>query len=117
MGISREGEMKDGMYTRGMELRGKYTLFAEGARGSLSKTIIKRFGLDKGREPQKYGIGIKELWEVKPEHHKPGLVQHSFGWPLDSKTVAARSSITTARTSYRWLRRPPQLREPLPLAL
>ena len=86
MGISREGEMKDGMFTRGMELRGKYTLFAEGARGSLSKQVIKRFGLDKGREPQKYGIGIKELWEVKPEHHKPGLVQHSFGWPLDSKT-------------------------------
>lgn len=86
MGVSREGKPKDGVYTRGMELRGKYTLFGEGARGSLSKELIKTYGLDQGREPQKYGIGLKELWEVRPELHKPGLVQHSFGWPLDSKT-------------------------------
>jgi electron-transferring-flavoprotein dehydrogenase len=69
-----------------MELRGKYTLFAEGARGSLTKTLLKRFGLEAGREPQKYGIGLKELWEIAPEKHRPGLVQHSFGWPLDLKT-------------------------------
>lgn len=86
MGVSREGKPKDGVYTRGMELRGKYTLFGEGARGSLSKALIKTYGLDQGREPQKYGIGLKELWEVRPELHKPGHVQHSFGWPLDSKT-------------------------------
>jgi electron-transferring-flavoprotein dehydrogenase len=85
MGVGRDGKPKDS-FTRGMELRGKYTLFAEGARGSLSKQLIARFKLDEGREPQKYGIGVKELWQVDPALHKPGLVQHSFGWPLDSKT-------------------------------
>ncbi len=85
MGVGRDGEPKDG-YTRGMELRGKYTLFAEGARGSLTKTLIKKFDLARDSEPQKYGIGLKELWEVAPENHKPGLVQHTFGWPLDMKT-------------------------------
>ena len=85
VGIGRDGKPKDS-FTRGMELRGKYTLFAEGARGSLSKQIIARFKLDQGCEPQKYGIGIKELWQVDPTLHRPGLVQHSFGWPLDSKT-------------------------------
>ncbi|MCS0501012.1 electron transfer flavoprotein-ubiquinone oxidoreductase [Ancylobacter mangrovi] len=85
MGVGRDGE-PTGNFTRGMELRGKYTLFAEGARGSLSKQLIARFALAKGREPQKFGIGLKELWQVAPEQHRPGLVQHSFGWPLDSKT-------------------------------
>ncbi len=85
MGVDRTGEMKP-EFTRGMELRGRYTVFAEGARGQLSKQIIAKYGLDAGREPQKYGIGLKELWKVKPEKHKPGLVQHAFGWPLDSKT-------------------------------
>ncbi|GGH12185.1 electron-transferring-flavoprotein dehydrogenase [Alsobacter metallidurans] len=85
MGVSKTGEVKDG-FARGMELRGKYVLFGEGARGSLSKQLIKRFGLDEGRDPQKYGIGLKELWQVSPEKHKPGLVQHSFGWPLDMTT-------------------------------
>ena len=85
MGIAKNGEPTDA-FTRGVELRGKYTLFAEGARGSLSKTVIKRFGLASDREPQKFGIGIKELWQVAPEKHRPGLVQHSFGWPLDLKT-------------------------------
>jgi electron-transferring-flavoprotein dehydrogenase len=85
MGIAKDGRHKDS-FTRGMELRAKYTLFAEGARGSLSKTLIKRFGLDADREPQKFGIGLKELWEVAPERHRPGLVQHSFGWPLDDGT-------------------------------
>jgi len=60
--------------------------FAEGARGSLTKTLIKRFGLDGEREPQKFGIGLKELWEIAPQRHRPGLVQHSFGWPLDDGT-------------------------------
>jgi electron-transferring-flavoprotein dehydrogenase len=85
MGINKEGEHR-GDFTRGMELRGKYTLFAEGARGSLSKQLIARFGLDENREPQKFGIGLKEIWQVAPEKHKPGLVQHSFGWPLDNST-------------------------------
>lgn len=85
MGISRKGELKD-TYTRGMELCGKYTLFAEGTRGSLTKGIIRDFDLAKDREPQKYGIGLKELWQVKPEMHKPGFVQHTLGWPLDNHT-------------------------------
>jgi electron-transferring-flavoprotein dehydrogenase len=85
VGIAKNGEMSD-RFTRGMELRGKYVIFAEGARGQLSKQIIQRFKLDEGREPQKYGIGLKELWQVAPGKHRPGLVQHSFGWPLDNKT-------------------------------
>jgi electron-transferring-flavoprotein dehydrogenase len=85
MGLARDGHHKE-QFTRGMELRAKYTLFAEGARGSLTKTLVARFGLDGGREPQKYGLGLKELWEVAPEQHRPGLIQHSFGWPLDDRT-------------------------------
>jgi electron-transferring-flavoprotein dehydrogenase len=85
MGISKQSDVKDS-FTRGMELRAKYTLFAEGARGSLTKTLVKTFRLDEGRDPQKYGIGIKELWQVAPEKHQQGLVQHSFGWPLDGTT-------------------------------
>ncbi len=85
MGIGKDGAPKDA-FTRGMELRAKYTLFAEGARGSLSKALIEKFALAEGREPQKFGIGLKELWQVAPERHRPGLVQHSFGWPLDGST-------------------------------
>src|SRR4029434_439245 len=85
MGVGKDGHHKDG-FTRGMELRAKYTLFAEGARGSLSKQLIAPVELAKDREPQKYGIGLKELWKVAPEKHQPGLVQHSFGWPLGDKT-------------------------------
>ncbi|MBY6243167.1 electron transfer flavoprotein-ubiquinone oxidoreductase [Methylosinus sp. Sm6] len=85
MGIGRDGKPKDS-FTRGMELRGKYTLIAEGARGSLAKQLIARFGLSDGREPQKFGIGLKELWRIDKARHKPGLVQHSFGWPLSSDT-------------------------------
>ncbi len=85
MGVDREGQLK-GEFTRGMELRGRYTVFAEGARGHLTKRLIARFGLDAGREPPKFGIGLKELWKVAPEKHQPGLVQHAFGWPLDGKT-------------------------------
>ncbi|MEQ1653239.1 MAG: electron transfer flavoprotein-ubiquinone oxidoreductase [Hyphomicrobium sp.] len=81
MGVSRDGKPLDS-FVRGMELRGKYTLICEGARGSLSKQLVKKFGLDAGHEPQKYGIGLKELWQVAPEKHQRGLVQHSFGWPL-----------------------------------
>jgi electron-transferring-flavoprotein dehydrogenase len=85
MGIGKEGHPKDS-FTRGVELRAKYTLFAEGARGSLTKTLLRRFSLEQDREPQKYGIGLKELWQVAPEKHRPGLVQHTFGWPLDRHT-------------------------------
>jgi electron-transferring-flavoprotein dehydrogenase len=85
MGIAKNKEPKDS-FTRGMELRAKYTLFAEGARGSLGKQLIAKFGLSNDREPQKFGIGLKELWQVAPEKHRKGLVQHSFGWPLDGST-------------------------------
>ena len=85
MGVARDGGPKES-FTRGMELRAKYTLVAEGARGSLSKMLIKRFALDQGREPQKFGLGLKELWQVAPGKHKPGLVQHTFGWPLNDRT-------------------------------
>ncbi len=85
MGIGKDGEPTDN-FTRGMELRAKYTLLAEGARGSLAKQAIRRFELSKGRDPQKFGLGMKELWEVRPEKHRPGLVQHTMGWPLDNKT-------------------------------
>jgi electron-transferring-flavoprotein dehydrogenase len=81
MGIGRDGKPKAGC-TRGMELRGKYTLIAEGARGSLAKQILARFQLEEGREPQKFGIGLKEIWSVDPAKFQRGLVQHSFGWPL-----------------------------------
>ena len=85
MGVGKNGAHKDS-FTRGMELRAKYTLFAEGARGNLGKQLITRFSLADEHEPQKFGIGLKELWQVAPEKHKPGLVQHSFGWPLDGAT-------------------------------
>ena len=85
VGIGKNGEAKES-FTRGMELRAKYTLLAEGARGSLSKVAMRRFALDTGRQPQKFGLGLKELWQVPPEAHRPGLVQHTFGWPLDRTT-------------------------------
>jgi electron-transferring-flavoprotein dehydrogenase len=80
-GLTREGEPGPS-YEPGMELRGRYVLLGEGARGSLSKQAIAKFGLDEGREPQKYGLGMKELWEVPAANHRPGHVMHSMGWPL-----------------------------------
>ena len=85
LGVAKDGHHKPD-YQPGMELRGKYTLFAEGARGSLSKILIKQFGLHDGRQPQKFGIGLKELWELPKEKHKKGLVVHGFGWPLSNDT-------------------------------
>lgn len=85
MGIAKDGTHKDS-YTRGMELLGKYTLFAEGARGSLSKQLIAKFALDAKSEPPKFGIGLKEVWQIDPAKHKKGLIQHSFGWPLNNST-------------------------------
>ncbi len=84
-GIGRDGEHKAD-YQPGMELHGKYVFIAEGVRGSLAKMLIDRFDLSAGREPQKFGIGMKELWEVKPENHKQGQVTHTMGWPLGTKT-------------------------------
>ena len=85
LGVAKDGHHKPD-FQPGMELRGKYTLFAEGARGSLSKILDRRFGLQQGREPQKYGIGLKELWEISPDKHRKGLVVHGMGWPLANDT-------------------------------
>ena len=85
MGVKRDGEPGPD-FQLGMELHGKYTLFAEGARGHLGKQLMAKYDLNKGKDPQSYGIGIKELWEIDPSKHKPGLVIHTTGWPLDTKT-------------------------------
>jgi len=85
MGVARDGTHKDS-YTPGIALTGKYTLLAEGARGSLTKQLIRRFSLDAESGPQKYGIGLKELWEVPREKHRQGFVQHTMGWPLGDST-------------------------------
>ena len=85
MGVARDGSHKDN-YTPGIAITGKYTLFAEGARGSLSKMLIRKLGLDAESGPQKFGIGLKELWEVPAAKHKLGFVQHTMGWPLEDKT-------------------------------
>ncbi|WP_321863789.1 electron transfer flavoprotein-ubiquinone oxidoreductase [Pseudomonas paraveronii] len=83
LGVDREGNPKEGLYTPGMELRGKYTLFAEGCRGHIGKQLIQRFKLDSDADAQHYGIGLKEIWEIDPAKHQPGLVVHTAGWPLD----------------------------------
>jgi electron-transferring-flavoprotein dehydrogenase len=85
MGLAKDGHHKSG-FARGMELRGKFTVFAEGARGSLTKGLIARFHLARNSEPQKFGLGLKELWQVAAEKHRAGLVQHTVGWPLDNRT-------------------------------
>ena len=83
LGVDREGHPKEGLYTPGMELRGKYTLFAEGCRGHIGKQLIQRFNLASDADAQHYGIGLKEIWEIDPAKHQPGLVVHTAGWPLD----------------------------------
>jgi electron-transferring-flavoprotein dehydrogenase len=85
MGVKRDGEAGSD-FQLGMELHGKYTLFAEGARGHLGKQLMAKYDLNKGKDPQSYGIGIKELWEIDPAKHQPGLVIHTTGWPLDNST-------------------------------
>jgi electron-transferring-flavoprotein dehydrogenase len=85
MGVKRDGEAGP-EFQLGMELHGKYTLFAEGARGHLGKQLMAKYDLNKDKDPQSYGIGIKELWEIDPSKHQPGLVIHTTGWPLDTKT-------------------------------
>nr|WP_315242517.1 electron transfer flavoprotein-ubiquinone oxidoreductase [uncultured Albidiferax sp.] len=85
MGIGKEGE-PTADFQIGMELHGKYTVFAEGARGHLGKQLIAKFKLDDGKDPQTYGLGIKEVWEIDPKRHQPGFVMHTGGWPLDNST-------------------------------
>ena len=85
MGIGADGEQKDS-YMPGMELHAKYTLFAEGCRGHLGKELISHFKLDEGKDPQHYGIGIKELWDIDPSKHREGTVMHGLGWPLSESS-------------------------------
>jgi electron-transferring-flavoprotein dehydrogenase len=85
LGVGKDGEPTDN-FQLGMELLGKYTVFAEGARGHLGKQLIAKYKLDEGRDPQSFGIGIKELWEIDPARHQPGFVMHTAGWPMDEKT-------------------------------
>jgi len=85
MGVGKDGQ-PSGEFQLGMELHAKYTIFAEGARGQLGRQLLARFKLDAGKDPQAYAIGVKELWEIDPAKHKPGLVIHTAGWPLDSST-------------------------------
>ncbi|BES71279.1 electron transfer flavoprotein-ubiquinone oxidoreductase [Marinobacter nanhaiticus D15-8W] len=90
MGVARDGSEKEG-YMPGMELRAKYTLFTEGCRGHLGKRLINDFKLDEGKDPQHYGIGIKELWDIDPAKHEPGLVVHTTGWPLNESGTTGGS--------------------------
>lgn len=85
MGVDREGNPKEGMYTPGMELRAKYTLFAEGCRGHIGKQLISRYKLDSEADAQHYGLGIKEIWDIDPAKHEEGLVVHTAGWPLNDE--------------------------------
>ncbi len=102
MGISAEGEQKDS-YMPGMELHGKYTLFAEGCRGHLGKQLIEKFALDEGKDPQHYGIGIKEIWEIPPEKHEEGLVVHGLGWPLDESNSTGGAFLYHAENNQVYL--------------
>ncbi|MBA3772125.1 MAG: electron transfer flavoprotein-ubiquinone oxidoreductase [Ramlibacter sp.] len=85
MGVGKNGE-PTGSFQLGMELHAKYTVFAEGSRGNLGKQLISRFKLDAGKDPQTYGLGVKELWEIDPKRHQPGFVMHTAGWPMDNAT-------------------------------
>jgi len=85
MGVGENGE-PTGEFQLGMELHGKYTIFAEGSRGNLGKQLIAKFKLDEGKDPQTYGLGVKELWEIDPQRHQPGFVMHTAGWPMNNDT-------------------------------
>lgn len=102
MGISAEGEQKDS-YMPGMELHAKYTLFAEGCRGHLGKQLIEKFSLDAGKDPQHYGIGIKEVWEIPPEQHEEGLVVHGLGWPLSESNSSGGAFLYHAENNQVFL--------------
>ena len=100
LGISKEGEPTDN-FQLGMELLGKYTVFAEGARGHLGKQLISKYHLDEGRDPQSFGIGIKELWEIDPKRHQPGFVMHTAGWPMENDTYGGAFCTTLKTTRSR----------------
>ena len=99
MGIDIKGNKKDN-FEPGIELKGKVTVFAEGCRGHLGKQLIKKYKLDEGKSPQQYGIGFKEIWEIKDENHKEGLVMHTVGWPLDKNTYGVVFAIMLKINKY-----------------
>ena len=114
LGVGKDGEPHDG-FQLGMELLGKYTVFAEGSRGHLGKQLIARFKLDDGRDPQSYAIGVKELWEVDPAKAKPGLVVHTAGWPMDERHLRRRLPVPPGRQQgHARFRHRPGLPEPVP---
>ena len=96
MGLDKDGNKKDS-YEPGMELHAKVTVFAEGCRGHLGKQLINKFELNKGKDPQQYGIGFKEIWEIDQAKHEDGLVMHTAGWPLDNNTYGG--SFISQRTN------------------
>jgi electron-transferring-flavoprotein dehydrogenase len=102
MGIGMDGQPKDA-YMPGMELHGKYTVFSEGCRGMLGKQLISKFKLDEGKTPQHYGIGLKEIWDIAPEKHKPGLVVHGMGWPLNQSGTTGGSFLYHAENNQVYL--------------
>ncbi len=117
MGVAKDGSHKPS-YQPGIELHAKYTFFAEGCRGSLTHQLIDRFDLRAGRQPQTYGIGIKELWEIDPAKHRPGAVMHSQGWPLDGETGRRLVPLSSGRQSGRGrFRRRARLPQSLSFAL
>jgi electron-transferring-flavoprotein dehydrogenase len=102
LGVGKDGEPGDN-FQLGMELLGKYTVFAEGARGHLGKQLLARYDLTAGKDPQSFAIGIKELWEIPPRRRSPGRVVHTAGWPMDGRHLRRRLSSTTWRaTRSRW---------------
>ena len=114
MGVGKDGE-PGANFQLGMELHAKYTFFAEGARGHLGKQVIAKYALDAGRDPQTWGIGIKEVWELAPGRHVPGLVLHSAGWPLDSSHLRRRLHVPLrGQPGLARARRRPGLQQPLP---
>jgi len=100
-GVGKDGEHKSD-FQPGLELHAKYTFIAEGVRGSLAKEISAKYGLAEGKEPQKFGIGLKEIWQVPDSVFQPGLVQHSVGWPLDDHTAASSIISATAMWPSAW---------------
>ncbi len=102
MGVSAEGEHKDS-YMPGMELHAKYTLFAEGCRGHLGKQLMEKFGLAEGKDPQHYGIGIKEIWEIDPSRHQEGRVEHGLGWPLSENGATGGGFVYHAENNQIYL--------------
>ena len=117
MGIGRDGE-KTMRYSPGVELHAKYTMIAEGVRGSLAKVLFERFGLRQECDPQTFGLGVKELWEIDPAKHKQGLVIHGFGWPLDRETYGGRLPLSPGeQPGVRRLRHRAGLQEPVSVAV